>query len=91
MPNSKKTEKGISIVTTVEDTKSLVELVDNQIQILIQGYFYHIKSLPTFMEKGHLHPFCMQNTLHFQEQYQNMLKVQQLNFSNAFCNMTNAK
>ncbi len=54
-----KTEKGIAIVTAVEETKSSVALIDNQIQILIQVpivdeqklfHFYHIKPLPTFME-----------------------------------------
>ena len=58
-------EKGISIVTRVEDTKSTVALIDNQIQILIQTpiiddqklfNFYHIKPLPIFIENKTFYP-----------------------------------
>ena len=60
-----KTEKGIQIVNRVEDTKSSVALLNNQIHLLIQApiideqklfNFYHIKSLPTFMENKTFQP-----------------------------------
>ena len=60
-----KTEKGIQIVNRIEDTKSSVALINNQIHLLIQApiideqklfNFYHIKSLPTFMENKTFQP-----------------------------------
>ena len=52
-------EKGIQIINRVEETKSTVALVNNQIQLLIQVpiideqklfHFYHIKTLPSFID-----------------------------------------
>jgi len=58
-------EKGIQITVKVEDTKSTVALINNQIQILIQipiidkqklFHFYHIKILPSFFDNKTFNP-----------------------------------
>jgi hypothetical protein len=58
-------EKGIQITDKVEDTKSTVALINNQIQILIQVpivdeqklfHFYHVKILPSFFDNKTFNP-----------------------------------